>query len=217
VKITTLIENTPSGNRVALKAEHGLSLHIAFGNASLLFDIGASAAFSENAEALGIDLKNVDAVVLSHHHYDHGGGLKRFLSLNQRANIYLKRPPDGELYFKSPILPKRYVGLESDVLQACTERYIFVDRLTEILPDVFIITDIGATHPKPQGNKNLHIKRQNGWTPDIFSHELVMVIRENDEIVLFTGCAHNGVLNMISAVEPRSADRPSRRSSSAST
>ncbi len=199
--ITTLIENTQENNNSDLSAEHGLSLHLSYKNKAILFDTGASDAFSWNANKLGIDLGAVDVAVLSHHHYDHGGGLRRFLSVNKHANVYLKAQPDGEPYFKARLLPKRYVGLDRELLTAYPKRFVLVDRLTEILPNVYIFPDIGEAYPKPKGNKNLFVKRRTGWSLDTFSHELTMAIRENDEIVIITGCAHNGALNMIDTVE----------------
>jgi len=199
--VTTLIENTEADNNKDLSAEHGLSLNISFGKKTILFDTGASDSFLRNADALGIDLSTVDAAVLSHHHYDHGGGLQRFLALNQNAKVYLKRPPDGDPYFKARLLPKRYIGLDRRIFTIYSGRFVFIDQVTEILPNVYLVTDIGTLYPKPKGNKYLYIKRRTGWSLDTFSHELTMAIRENDELVIFTGCAHNGVLNMIDSVE----------------
>ena len=89
MKITTLMENTACSPEFA--CEHGLSLYIETGKRKLLFDAGQSGAFAENAGKLGIDLRQVDAFVLSHGHYDHGGGLPRFLEVNRQAMIYVNQ------------------------------------------------------------------------------------------------------------------------------
>ena len=85
--ITVLSENLTSSDK--LGSEHGLSLYIETETHKILFDTGASGLFAENAGKLGVDLAKVDLAVISHGHYDHGGGLKTFLGINNRAKIYL--------------------------------------------------------------------------------------------------------------------------------
>ena len=87
MKITVLMENTAA--RETLAAEHGLSLYIQTAHRNILFDMGQTDAFARNAQALGIDLAQVDTAVLSHGHYDHGGGLEKFLEINKTAPIYI--------------------------------------------------------------------------------------------------------------------------------
>ncbi len=84
MKITALTENT---SKTGLPYEHGLSLYIETEKHNILFDTGQTELFAQNAETLGIDLGKVDIAVLSHGHYDHGGGLKRFLELRPRWRI----------------------------------------------------------------------------------------------------------------------------------
>ncbi len=87
--ITSLVENTSC--RPDVGQEHGLSLFIQSGGHTILFDFGQSELFCENASALGADLASVQFGVLSHGHYDHGGGLRRFLQVNSNANVYVSR------------------------------------------------------------------------------------------------------------------------------
>jgi len=200
MKITVLIENTKSPDRVELLYEHGLSIHIAFQGNSILFDMGASEAFSKNADVLGIDLSGVNSAVISHHHFDHGGGLSRFIELNKAANIFLDEAPDGESYFKALGFIKRYIGLDARVFDANPERFVFVNQNTEILPDVFIIPKIELAYPKPEGNKYLYLKKGSEWRNDEFLHELILVIKEEEGLVVFSGCSHNGIPNIIDTV-----------------
>jgi 7,8-dihydropterin-6-yl-methyl-4-(beta-D-ribofuranosyl)aminobenzene 5'-phosphate synthase len=200
MKITTLIENRVSITEPALTSEWGLSLYIEFKNHSILFDSGASGAFVDNAKHLSIKVDSVDVAVLSHHHFDHGGGLKRFFELNTNAKVYLADAPDGECYIKIMRFLKKYIGLDRAIIDNHRDRFEFIGNPTEILPDVFIFPKITDAHPKPLGNKQLHLKTEGRLVPDVFSHEIVMAVKENGKLVIFTGCSHNGILNMIDTV-----------------
>ena len=200
MKITVLMENRPSETDGRLAFEWGLSLHVALEGRTVLFDTGASGRFVENAERLSVDLAAVDAAVLSHHHFDHGGGLRRFLTLNSRAKVSLGEPPEGECYVKIYGVVKKYAGLDRALAGDFPGRFELVCRPAEILPGVFLIPHIGGTHPRPAGNRHLFVKRGGAFVRDAFAHELVMAIKENGKLVVFTGCSHSGVLNMVDAV-----------------
>ena len=101
MKITTLLENGACG--AELGSAHGLSLYIETPKHKILFDMGPDEQFLSNAEKLGVDLKAVDLAILSHGHYDHGGGLEAFCKLNDTAKIYLRQGAFGD-----------YVALEED-------------------------------------------------------------------------------------------------------
>ncbi len=87
MKIVTLIENTSLSKDY--HHQHGLSLYIESGQHKILFDTGSDGKFIENAKKLQVDLTKVDTVVISHGHYDHGGGLKAFVEINDKAQIYI--------------------------------------------------------------------------------------------------------------------------------
>jgi len=142
MRITVLVENTRLESRKDLSAEHGLSLHVYRDDKQILFDTGATDAFSKNAEKLGVDIQQVDMVVISHHHYDHGGGLAHFLEANQKAKIYLRQCEEREYYFRALGIISKYVGLDKSLFQRYADRFDFVDEFTEISPGVFILTQI---------------------------------------------------------------------------
>lgn len=208
MKITTLVENTKPPGRRDLQAEFGLSLHIEHGDAKILFDTGASDAFSRNADSLGIDLEAVDLAVLSHHHFDHGGGLATFFERNARARVYMKRSVDGTPFVRAFGLLSRRVGIDPALFERHADRIVFVDSFTEATPGVFLFPDIVSTHPRPEGNRYLYLRKAEGWEHDAFDHELVLAIRETDGVVVFTGCSHCGVLNMVETVAGRFPDAP---------
>ena len=114
MQITALVDNI--SYEQDLGAEHGLSLYIETGAHKILFDMGQTELFAENAEKLGIDLADVDMAVLSHGHYDHGGGLRRFLQINQKAPVYLSRYAFNLLYHG----PVKYIGLDQSIREEVT-------------------------------------------------------------------------------------------------
>ncbi len=199
MKITTLVENRPSLDDPALVAEWGLSQHVEIGGRRLLFDMGASDAFARNAARLGIDLGTVDAAIVSHHHYDHGGGLARFLELNDHAPIYLGESPDGDPIVKLLGFVKKSVGLDDALLARHAARFRVVRERTEVLPGVLVLPHVRGTNPRPAGNRQLFVRRDGHLEHDDFRHELTVALRDGKTLVVLTGCAHSGLLNMVEA------------------
>ena len=117
IQITALVENTSADPR--LGAEHGLSLYIETGAHHILFDMGQTALYAANARALGVDLAGVDLAVLSHGHYDHGGGLAHFLAANPGAPVYLSRYAFEPHYHGST----KNIGLEPALAQNLRLRF----------------------------------------------------------------------------------------------
>jgi 7,8-dihydropterin-6-yl-methyl-4-(beta-D-ribofuranosyl)aminobenzene 5'-phosphate synthase len=200
MKVTALVENTRVGGGPDVCAEWGLSLHIEHQDLRLIFDSGASEAFSRNAAKLGIDLSQVDMAVLSHHHADHGGGLCRFLEINTRAKVFLSRKVPGLCSMRALGIGLRSVGLDRGLFRKHLDRLEFVDGYTSIAPDVHLLDDFGLEFARPKANRRLYVKQGGKWVQDSFDHELALLVKRPDGLVVFTGCSHRGIANIIHAV-----------------
>ena len=201
MKITSLIENTRPPERSELCAEPGLSLHIQSGEHSILFDTGMSGAFADNASQLGVQLEDVTLAIISHHHIDHGGGLRRFFEANPHAPVFLRSPIAGQATLRAfGGLVNRSVGIDPAIFQEYAGRFHFVSDAAEPLPGVHLLTRIEKAQPLPKGNRYLYVQQDGRRQRDDFRHELILVVEEDGGLVIFTGCSHNGVLNMIATV-----------------
>lgn len=200
MKITTLVENTRLTDRPDLTVEKGLSIHINTMNKQILFDSGRSDIFIKNAKLLDVDIKEVDFAVISHRHHDHGNGIVHFNKQNLKAPIYFRDCKKQKYIFKSKGF-KHNIGLKPDLFLNTPERFHFIDKNTEIDPNVFIITEISNKYPTPKGNKYLFtqsdVEGKEQCKPDLFEHELIMIVKEDDGLVVISGCAHSGILNIV--------------------
>lgn len=208
MRITTLVENRSSRSDPALRAEWGLSQFVETGSHRLLLDMGASDAFAVNAALLGVDIASVDAAVVSHHHVDHVGGLRRFFELNDHAPVYLGRAPAGEPTALLPGRGETSVGLDHALMAGHAERLRVVLEPSEVLPGVFVIPEIGGRHVRPAANDLLFVKSGGESHHDDFRHEVVVALQEHDSLVVLTGCSHSGVFNMLDAVRAARPDLP---------
>lgn len=192
--ITVLSENTSLSPEI--KNEHGMALHVKTNTGSILFDTGASSIFIENAENLGIDIQSVDKVIISHGHYDHGGGLSAFLEVNKKAIVYISKYAFGNFYSVKEGKEK-YIGLDKKFLPE--GRFVFIESQTKIDNDIEIFSGVKQRILSPSCNSSLFMREAGveKLKEDDFKHEQNLIIREGDNTVLLCGCAHNGIVNII--------------------
>lgn len=206
MKITTLIENDLAQGIDNLKAEFGLSLYIESAKQKILFDTGSSGKFIDNAKALGIDIGSIETVVISHAHFDHTGGLKRFLKENKQAKVYISEHVKSDYYYRPISLIKKYIGIDKEMLEENMDRFVFVEANLELMQGVNIITDIKHNYKKPSDSKNLYAKKGKTFEKDSFNHELMLTVDDGGRIFVITGCSHNGILNMVDTVKQTKPD-----------
>lgn len=192
MRIVNLIENT-KGSRGCI-SEHGLSFYIEMRNHRLLADTGADDAFIKNAEQLGVDLRQVDMVFLSHGHYDHAGGIPAFAGINPNAAIYM-HPLAGGSYFHEKEGEYRYIGVEPQIMSLPGAVPAEGDRWID--NGIFLFGDVRGRRLWPSGNRELKVMRCGGYCQDEFLHEQYLVLKEDNKSVLLSGCAHNGILNIL--------------------
>lgn len=194
MKIFSLVDNLSNGT---LSAEHGLSLYIQLDDGmTLLFDMGQGNLFAENANRLGLSISNVDVAVISHGHYDHGGGLETFLKLNTKAKVYI-HPNAFDNHYSLKPEGLKYIGLDASVLSSNLglERLVFVDGLYEITENIRLFSNVKKDKCFPNANKLLYGPDKS--INDDFVHEQNLLIREHNKWTLFAGCAHCGILNIM--------------------
>lgn len=192
-RIIILSDNRTKDDK--LQTEHGLAIYMETASGKYLFDTGASDIFIHNADALGIDLSAIDYCLISHGHNDHIGGLSAFLELNQRAKIILSAKIPGAEY----VSVRRYQHSITGNIDFAKyhDRFVFVEDNATI-GSIHVYANISKKYALPLGDRNLLIRTADGeFIPDAFQHELAFVV----DGVLFTGCAHNGILNILEAIK----------------
>ncbi|WP_341534801.1 MBL fold metallo-hydrolase [Clostridium sardiniense] len=193
LKVTALVENTTVSTDYRCK--HGLCLNIKTSNHNILFDLGSDDLFIENAKKLNIDIKDIDIVIISHGHRDHGGGLSTFLEENKKAKIYINRNAFMPHYVSIFGIFKGFIGL--DISNKFNDRIIFVDKNLKIDDELYLFSNVSRRELVAKANNSLLMKIDNKYIKDNFKHEQNLIITENDRHTLITGCAHNGIVNIL--------------------
>ncbi len=192
------------GKNPALTMDWGFAALVEYGGKRILFDTGNNAKiFEHNVKAVGVDLRNLDFVVMSHRHGDHMGGLAYLLKVNptvkiyapkERSGVYGDDQPSSTWYRKDASLPteqRYYSGAPPEIIHMGEAwpgaNFQLIDRNTEVAPGIFLIALVSD---KP-GTLELH--------------ELSLAIRTPDGVVLVIGCSHPGVEHIVqeaSAIDP---------------
>jgi 7,8-dihydropterin-6-yl-methyl-4-(beta-D-ribofuranosyl)aminobenzene 5'-phosphate synthase len=191
--IKTLVENTSISEDYG--SEHGLSLYIETKKHKILFDVGARELFLQNAGKLNVDITDVDFLVVSHGHYDHGGGLGVFLQENSKAKVYLHQHAFGKHYALRLFGEPEFIGLDEDLKQ--NGQIVLTSGEYNIDKGVWLFSGITQKESRPKSNSGLLMECNGRIMDDTFAHEQNLVIEEDGKTLLVTGCAHNGIVNIL--------------------
>jgi len=180
--------------------EHGLSIYFEKDGLKWLVDTGLTGKFAENAKHSGIDISQVDHLVISHNHNDHTGGLETFLQSNSKAIIHL-----SEWIRESTCLSLRNnqkidIGLDRSLLKNHASRFEWHPSQNVRLTDhVWLLGDIPSLYPLPQANTNLYRTYKGKDAPDPFDHEMAVLITGPENNTVISSCTHKGIINTLEA------------------
>ncbi len=199
--ITTLVENAVAQSGKALLGEHGLSFYIEAGDRKILFDTGQNLAISNNARVLGIDLNQIDTVVLSHGHYDHSGGLQSILEINKDFTLY------GHPDVFSPKVKKtngnyKYIGIpvaKNDIVNSGISLKLGSNPV-EIAPGVMTSGEIALENDFENVEPMFFLKKDEEVIPDTLADDQALILDTDKGVVVLLGCSHRGVINTLKHV-----------------
>lgn len=206
MRVTVLMENSTPSSR--LVAGHGLSLWIELDGGRgdgrrVLFDMGPDKAFLANARTLGVDVTSADLAVLSHGHYDHGGGMAAFLGacadVDREVPVYAR---EHAFEAHASGTGERHHAIGIDPALASDPRVRVLRETREVAPGLTLFSADRRVHPVARSNARLLMMGANETlVPDDFAHEQSLLVEEAGRRVLFSGCSHGGILNIMDAAE----------------
>ncbi|MCC0636692.1 MBL fold metallo-hydrolase [Clostridioides sp. ES-S-0001-02] len=207
MKVISLIENI-SGSK-NLKSEHGLSLFLEINDKSYILDTGKSGNFIENAKNLNVDLLNLDALVISHNHSDHIGGIDKFFEINKDINVYIKSQAKLYEYFyhNENQQENYYIGNRKGLFEDFNKNFIWIDDFYKLSENLYIFSDKNNNKDFFCRDKNLLKFKDNMFIEDDFKHELFLVYVDGDYVSIISSCSHSGIVNIAHTVKKYFPDK----------
>lgn len=196
-RITILVEDTAA--KPHLEAEHGLSLWIEYNDRRILFDAGQSNLLIRNAAMLAIAPDQADAIVISHGHYDHTGGLPAVLSPAAKAAVYL-HPAAVEPKYSQKAAGATYIGMSEATRKAIhARRCVQTIQPAQILSGVFVTGQVPRTNDFENVGGDFFLDRACTQPDEVIDDQALFFDSADGLIVLF-GCAHAGVVNVLNYI-----------------
>ncbi|MBW1696178.1 MAG: MBL fold metallo-hydrolase [Deltaproteobacteria bacterium] len=197
VKLTTLCENTAAAPGIV--AEWGWSIFIQANGMNILFDTGGGFAAAANADLLGVDLRKIDKIVLSHAHGDHTGGLRNILKRTESKEViahpavwiskYRKEDKDKTPTYRG--IPFAREELERYATFTLSRKPVQISENIMTTGEIPRRTDFEAIE------STFLVKDGNSFKQDDFPDDLALVLNTKKGLVVILGCAHRGIINTI--------------------
>lgn len=183
--------------------EHGLAFLIEREGRRVLFDTGQSGTvLLRNLKLLDVDPATINAVVISHAHYDHSGGLPALLEHMRPGTPLYANPDLFRERFSQRDGKRQSAGLSMTRAELAAQMSLELRAAPqEIVPGVWTTGEI-TQRPEPEGSSSYHLMRE-GETlvADAYRDDLALVLESGDQIVVVCGCCHAGLLNTLAHVQ----------------
>lgn len=208
ISLTLLVENTARTPEVL--GEHGLAYWIELPSRRVLFDTGQGLTLRGNAIACGVDLSRADAVVLSHGHYDHVGGLATALHLAPAATVYLHPRAIEPKFSASGGAGVRRISVsfvEQERFRQPGRKVVVTAEPQEVAPGLWTTGEIPRTNDFEDPGGAFYLDPA-AKVPDPLLDDQAVFFRSEDGVVVLLGCAHAGVVNTLVHVTRLTGGQP---------
>lgn len=199
LKVTVLVENTV-GVPLGLLSEWGLSMFLDFGDERILFDTGEQGSLIGNAQTMGINLKEIDEIVLSHGHYDHTGGLFQLLKYRGKVPVYAHPEIFAGHYGRGfNGQGDKYLGVpyRLEQLESAGAEFHFHRKPLELRPGLWLSGEIPRQTDFERIDDRM-IKMQDGdVVQDTLPDDYSLFYASDKGLVILLGCAHAGLVNIV--------------------
>ena len=164
----------------------------------ILFDTGSADALIKNAAAGGIDLAQINDLVISHGHFDHTGGVIPFLQTGKGKQVYAH----ADVFVTRYVVLgeyKRDIGalFKMEDISVNGADFITTNDFTEIYPGVFVTGAIPRNTDYEDVGGSFYASVDDKLVPDNLNDDMSMVINHPEGLIIISGCAHAGIINTI--------------------
>jgi len=197
LRITTLSENTAVlGNFLG---EWGLSILVETEEMNVLLDTGQSISAAHNADILGIDLGQVDKIVLSHGHFDHTGGLRQVLGRMRKEVEIIAHPDMWQAKYSRREGLDRYIGIPfaRRELEGLGANFKLTPEPVRLTDNIMTTGEIPMVTKFEEIDADLVVKEGTGFKPDKVLDDRALIINTGAGLVVVLGCAHRGIINTL--------------------
>ena len=198
-KFTILCDNSVAASSSGM-AEHGFACYLEGEDGNYLFDTGRGLGIVHNSIVLKKDLSKIKAIMLSHGHYDHTGGLPKVLQISGETDVYA-HPDIFAKKYKETQEKEKFIGIPFSrrYLESLGANFRLNTQLIEIDKNIYLTGEVPRLNPFEKGDAKLFAYTDTGEKiqPDPLKDDLSVIIDSDRGLVIVFGCAHAGMINII--------------------